>query len=268
MRFLNALAIAISMYSKIPAPTVDWNDKNMKYAMCFFPVVGVVTGLLQFGAGYVLLTYTSCGKLLFAAVMTLIPVLVTGGIHLDGYADTIDALSSWGDREKKLEILKDPPYRGVCRDRTVRVLYGGAGPVERGGCGLASSGGVYVPAVPGAQRHFRRLFSNGEEQRAFEDFSRRRPPPAGPDRADPLGLHGCGPDVRPWPAAGRRRSCGGRTYDRSGASCVPVLLPDEPETVRRNDRRSGRIFPAGVRAGDAGGGDHRMESVNSFRTHR
>ena len=102
MRFLNALAIAISMYSKIPAPAVDWNDKNMKYAMCFFPVVGVVTGLLQFGAGYALLTYTSCGKLLFAAVMTLIPVLVTGGIHLDGYADTIDALSSWGDREKKL----------------------------------------------------------------------------------------------------------------------------------------------------------------------
>ena len=108
MRFLNALAIAISMYSKIPVPTVDWNDKNMKYAMCFFPVVGVVTGLLQFGAGYALLTYTSCGKLLFAAVMTLIPVLVTGGIHLDGYADTIDALSSWADREKKLEILKDP----------------------------------------------------------------------------------------------------------------------------------------------------------------
>lgn len=108
MRMMNALAIAISMYSKIPAPTVDWNEKNMKYAMCFFPVVGVVTGLLQFGAGYLLLVHTSCGKPFFAAVMTLIPVLVTGGIHLDGYADTIDALSSWGDREKKLEILKDP----------------------------------------------------------------------------------------------------------------------------------------------------------------
>ena len=35
------------------------------------------------------------------------PVAVTGGIHLDGYADTSDALSSYGDREKKLEILKD-----------------------------------------------------------------------------------------------------------------------------------------------------------------
>ena len=104
MRLLNSLAIAISMYSKIPVPTVDWNEKNMKYAMCFFPVVGVMIGLLQAGIGYLILQYTSCGKLFFAAVMTLIPVLVTGGIHLDGYADTIDAISSYGDRQ----ILKDP----------------------------------------------------------------------------------------------------------------------------------------------------------------
>lgn len=108
MSLLNALAIAVSMYSKIPAPTVEWNEKNMKYAMCFFPVTGVIIGGIQLGAGYVLLVHTSFGKLFFAAVMTLIPVVVTGGIHLDGYADTIDALSSWGDREKKLEILKDP----------------------------------------------------------------------------------------------------------------------------------------------------------------
>ena len=108
MRLLYSLAIAISMYSRIPVPTVDWNEKNMKYAMCFFPVVGGITGLLKAGAGYLILEYTSFGKLFFEAVMTLIPVLVTGGIHLDGYADTIDALSSYGDREKKLQILKDP----------------------------------------------------------------------------------------------------------------------------------------------------------------
>ena len=41
-------------------------------------------------------------------MLTLIPVFVTGGIHLDGFADTMDAKSSYGDREKKLEILKDP----------------------------------------------------------------------------------------------------------------------------------------------------------------
>ena len=37
----------------------------------------------------------------------LIPVLVTGGIHLDGLLDTADALSSWQTRERRLEILKD-----------------------------------------------------------------------------------------------------------------------------------------------------------------
>lgn len=108
MRFFSSLAVALSMYSKLPVPTADWNEKNMKYAMCFFPVVGVVTGALEYAAGYVLLRYTDCGSFFFAAVMTLIPVLVTGGIHMDGFADTMDALSSYGDREKKLAILKDP----------------------------------------------------------------------------------------------------------------------------------------------------------------
>lgn len=39
--------------------------------------------------------------------MTLLPVLVNGGIHMDGFLDTMDALNSYGSREKKLEILKD-----------------------------------------------------------------------------------------------------------------------------------------------------------------
>ena len=108
MYLLRSLAIAISMYSKIPVPTVDWNEKNMKYAMCFFPVVGAAAGGLQLLIGYLLLKYTSCGNLFFAIAMVLIPVIVSGGIHLDGFADTVDALSSYGDREKKLEILKDP----------------------------------------------------------------------------------------------------------------------------------------------------------------
>ena len=108
MYLFRSLAIAISMYSKIPVPMVEWNEKNMKYAMCFFPVVGAVTGALQLLIGSLLLEHTSCGNLFFAVVMTLIPVAVTGGIHLDGFADTVDALSSYGDREKKLQILKDP----------------------------------------------------------------------------------------------------------------------------------------------------------------
>ena len=49
----------------------------------------------------------------------------SGGIHLDGFADTCDALSSYGDAEKKLEILKDPHCGAfaVIRLCTYFILY-------------------------------------------------------------------------------------------------------------------------------------------------
>ena len=43
----------------------------------------------------------------FVIFLILIPVFITGGIHLDGFLDTQDALSSWQTKERRLEILKD-----------------------------------------------------------------------------------------------------------------------------------------------------------------
>ena len=51
MWIFNSLIIAIAMYSKIPMPQAEWNEKNMRYTMCFFPVVGVVIGAAEFAAG-------------------------------------------------------------------------------------------------------------------------------------------------------------------------------------------------------------------------
>mgnify|MGYP000057866405 FL=1 len=103
MIVLQTIAVAFAMFSAIPVPQFEWNEKNMRYAMCAFPLIGVVIGA----------AWCVCGALPLpglakAAGFALIPVWITGGIHLDGYADTCDALSSYGDREKKLEILKDP----------------------------------------------------------------------------------------------------------------------------------------------------------------
>ena len=108
MWLLNAMIIAIAMYSKIPMPRVDWNEKNMRYAMCFFPLVGVIIGVWEIVAGNLITVWKGEGTFFYAVVLTLIPVFITGGIHLDGFADTMDAKSSYGDREKKLQILKDP----------------------------------------------------------------------------------------------------------------------------------------------------------------
>lgn len=106
MSIINSFFIALSMYSRIPVPRVDWEKENMRYAMCFFPMIGVVIGAVIYLAGW-LLDKTSVGGLFRGVVFTLIPIIITGGIHMDGFMDTMDALGSWGDREKKLEILKD-----------------------------------------------------------------------------------------------------------------------------------------------------------------
>ena len=103
MVVLETIGVAFAMFSALPVPRIDWNERNMRYAMVAFPLIGAVIGAL----------WCVCGALplpdmLRAAGFCLIPVAVTGGIHLDGYADTSDALSSYGDREKKLDILKDP----------------------------------------------------------------------------------------------------------------------------------------------------------------
>lgn len=104
---MKSFIIAFSMYSKIPMPRVDWNEKNMRYAFCYFPLVGVVIGGLLVGEFY-LFNYLSMGGLFRTLLYGVTPLIITGGIHMDGFIDTMDALNSYQDREKKLEILKDP----------------------------------------------------------------------------------------------------------------------------------------------------------------
>ena len=105
-KLLNSLFISLSMYSILPAPQKAWDENSMKYVMAFMPIPGLICGILMYL--FVSLGGASLNSLLFAAIMALIPVLITGGLHLDGFADTVDAISSHKDMETKLKILKDP----------------------------------------------------------------------------------------------------------------------------------------------------------------
>lgn len=102
----NSFLIVFAMFSKIPVPRADWEKENMKYMMCFFPCIGAVIGALVILWGY-LAEMFGFGSLMRSAGFLLIPILVTGGIHMDGFLDTMDALSSYQPMERKLEILKD-----------------------------------------------------------------------------------------------------------------------------------------------------------------
>lgn len=105
-RIWNSMNIAFSMYSRLPAAQCDWTEENMKYVMCFFPWIGAVIAVLCLGWD-ALTARIGLQAPIRTVVLMLIPVLVSGGIHLDGLLDTADAMSSWRPREKRLEILKD-----------------------------------------------------------------------------------------------------------------------------------------------------------------
>ena len=100
MTALETIAVAFAMFSAIPCPQPVWTEKNMRYCLCAFPLVGAVCGLLC-GGWAALLGVLHAPDLLLAGGICLIPVLVTGGIHLDGFADTSDALASCAPPEKK-----------------------------------------------------------------------------------------------------------------------------------------------------------------------
>lgn len=117
MGALKAVCIAVTTYSILPVPQFQWTDESIRYSLCAFPIVGLLIG------GAELLWYWICGMAgfghtFFAVVAAAIPLILSGGIHMDGFCDTVDALASHQSRERKLEILKDP-HTGV-----FAIIYG------------------------------------------------------------------------------------------------------------------------------------------------
>lgn len=103
----SGFCVAFSLYSAIPMPQTDWTKHTMRYALAFLPIVGILVGALEAVWLYIAQLFALQG-LLYSAIAVLLPMLLTGGIHLDGFTDTSDALASHADKDKRLEIMKDP----------------------------------------------------------------------------------------------------------------------------------------------------------------
>ena len=118
---LKSLLSAFLMYSRIPVPPVAWEEKNRRYALCWFPLIGAVIGGLLIG-WYLLSSRFLVTGILFGAVAACIPVLVTGGIHLDGFCDVEDARASCAEKDRKLAIMSDPHIGSFAAIRVVLYL--------------------------------------------------------------------------------------------------------------------------------------------------
>ena len=106
-KLLKAFCMSFSMFCAIPTPFSHvWEDSVRSLMLVVFPFVGTIIGGIWAFAAF-LLDKINCPQMFGAAILALLPYLLTGGIHLDGYMDCCDAIFSRRPLEKKREILKD-----------------------------------------------------------------------------------------------------------------------------------------------------------------
>ena len=160
---MKSLIIAFAMYSKFPMPRVDWEKKALSWALCWFPLVGLAVGAVLW-LWLALAGWLGFGAVFTAALALLLPIALSGGIHLDGFCDTCDALSSHQSRERKLEILKDShtgAFAIICCGLYLLVFFAAwceAAPAGRAALALAlgpafsrSLSGLFAVTLPNAR---------------------------------------------------------------------------------------------------------------------
>jgi adenosylcobinamide-GDP ribazoletransferase len=76
-----------------------------------FPLVGITIGLLLLGLYYVLSLVLPAGPVNILLLAAL--VLISGGLHLDGLADTMDGMAGSRTPERRLEIMHDSRIGGI-----------------------------------------------------------------------------------------------------------------------------------------------------------
>lgn len=106
-QMLIGLLLALQFFSQIPVRANIPMTKHTVTAMfIFFPLIGLIEGALLYSMSS--LMPASLHVVLVATLLLLVRMAFTGGLHLDGLADTADAYFSYGDVERRQEILKDP----------------------------------------------------------------------------------------------------------------------------------------------------------------
>ncbi|RSC29518.1 adenosylcobinamide-GDP ribazoletransferase [Pseudomonas putida] len=111
LQFLSSLPISLP---GMPEP------RQMGRSLLFYPAVGLLFGLLLWAASALL---QGAAAPLQAALLLALWVLLSGALHLDGLADSADAwLGGFGDRERTLQIMKDPRSGPIAVVTLVLVL--------------------------------------------------------------------------------------------------------------------------------------------------
>jgi adenosylcobinamide-GDP ribazoletransferase len=96
---------AVRLLTTIPIPSRKAPTTEVVVGSAYFPLVGALIGALLVLASKLLTRLWSAQ--LVSVILTVVWVVLTGGLHLDGLADTSDAMLSRRTRTQKLAIMKD-----------------------------------------------------------------------------------------------------------------------------------------------------------------
>ncbi|WP_210366674.1 adenosylcobinamide-GDP ribazoletransferase [Bacillus sp. REN3] len=109
MKWLNGFLINLQFFSSIPVNVALPMDKeHLDKSIRTFPLLGLLQGGIYAFLLYAVLEWTPFTSLAAAFAVWLAAIILTGGIHLDGWMDASDAFFSYRSHEKRLEIMKDP----------------------------------------------------------------------------------------------------------------------------------------------------------------
>lgn len=100
------LRLAVSFLTRFPAGAMPEGAMALLgRSMAFFPLVGLLLGCLLVGSDLLLMKLLP--RTVVDALLLALLVVVTGALHLDGFADLCDGLGGGHDRETALRIMKD-----------------------------------------------------------------------------------------------------------------------------------------------------------------
>jgi len=102
---MKGFLIALQFLTIVPV-RIDSEIKAEDFggSLIYFPLVGLIIGAILL---LILLIFNTLPPLAVSAIIILVSVIITGGIHLDGFADTCDALYGFKSRQRALEIMRD-----------------------------------------------------------------------------------------------------------------------------------------------------------------
>jgi adenosylcobinamide-GDP ribazoletransferase len=103
---MRSLLFALGFLTAIPVSTPAPQADDLGRAAIWFPFVGALIGAVLAAAQLILARLFA--PLLVGALIVVMWIALTGGLHLDGLADCGDGLLAATSRERRLDIMRDP----------------------------------------------------------------------------------------------------------------------------------------------------------------